>query len=203
MTTQVIPVPVKTRISNIDLIVKPLRRFVTDGKMTELNNFRLGVNFDEDSATCLIFTDMVNRTNMQLLKECACVVTNSTRSIAKLFYYRNIYAPLIWSSKKYPENCFFEIKLTLVGFYENTNYMIDSGESNETVVLYYSNLTSISQKPKTDEASFLIDFRDSWIRTDCIKFPKPSKFDYIAEVMIKVEAEREALHQIFRLIKRN
>lgn len=201
-STQVIPVPVKTRISNKDLIVKPLRRFVTDGKMAELKNFRLGVNYDEDSATCLIYTDMVNRTNMQFLKECAYLVTNSTRSIAKLFYYRNMYAPLIWRSKKHPKNSFFEIKLTLVGFDENTNYMMDSEESNETVVLYYSNLTSLSHKPETEETSFVNDFSDSWLNTDSIKFPKPIKFAYIAEEMIKVEVEREALHEIFKLNKK-
>ncbi|WP_163323000.1 hypothetical protein [Draconibacterium mangrovi] len=201
-STQVIPVPVTTDISNKDLIIKPLSRFVTDGKISKFKNFRLGVNFDKDSASCLIYTDMVNRTSMEYLKECSSIVISSISSIGKLLYLREIYAPLIWASKKYPKDALFRITLTLVGFDENTNIGIEGGESNKTVVLYYSNLSNFGYSPKLTEETFVDNFLDDWLSIGNFKYPKPIKFAYVTDEMIKVEVDRKELQEIFNSHKR-
>ncbi|MCY1719576.1 hypothetical protein OU798_04445 [Prolixibacteraceae bacterium Z1-6] len=201
-STQVIPIPASTDISNVDLIVKPLSRFVTDGKMSKFKNYRLGVNYDKDSASCLIYTDMVNQTSLQHLKECASIVISSTRAIAKLLYLRDIYIPLIWGSKKYPKDALFRIELTLVGFDENTNVSIEGGESNKTVVLYYSNLSNFGYSPKLTEETFVKNFLDDWLKIENFKFPKPIKFAYVTDEMIKVEVDRIELQEIFNTYKR-
>ncbi|WP_346862849.1 hypothetical protein [uncultured Draconibacterium sp.] len=201
-STQVIPIPATTEIRNVDLIVKPLNRFVTDGKMSKFKNYRLGVNYDKDSASCLIYTDMVNQTSMKHLKECASIVMSSSQSIAKLLYLRNIYIPLVWGAKKYPKDALFRIELTLVGFDENTNIGIEGEESNKTVVLYYSNLSNFDYLPKLTEETFVGNFLDDWLRIENFKFPKPIKFAYVTDEMIKIEVDRKELQEIYNSYRR-
>jgi hypothetical protein len=195
-STQAVPVPDTVKVKNVDVIIEPLKQFVTHGKISKFKNFRLGVNYDVDSASCLIFTDMVNNTNKPYLMESAYVVTEAKRSIAKLLYLRNIYAPLIWE-KNSDEISFVKRTFNLVGFEENNTTNIDSGVSFESVDLYYANLKNITYKQKLTEESFLNDFKDSWLKNDDYKFSKPLKFVYITDEMIKVEIEKKVLQDAF------
>ena len=201
-STQAVPVPITTEIKNVNLIVKPLSKFVTDGKISKFKNFKLGVNYDVDSASRLIYLDMVNHTNLPYLMECVSLITETTSSIGKLLLIRKIYAPLNWVSKDDSKNGFFRRKLTLVGFVENSNISMDTKESTETVVLYYSNLTSMSHRPKLTGTSFINDFMDDWLKIDNYEFPEPLKFSYKTDEMIRVEFDRKTLQKTFKDHKR-
>jgi hypothetical protein len=200
-STQVVPVPITTEIRSVDLIVESLGQFVTDGKISKFKNFKLGVNYDENSASRLIYIDMINHTNKPYLMECASLTTDATRSIAKLLYVRKIYAPLNWASKKNPNSGFLRRKLVLVGFIENKNVNMDTEKSTETVALYYSNLSSVSHKPKLTDSTFVNDFMDDWLKVNNYALPKPLKFNYETDEMIKAEFDRESLQKAFNSYK--
>lgn len=200
-STQAVPVPDKVKVLNVDIIVEPIKQFVTYKKISKFKNFRLGVNYDVDSALCLIFTDMVNHTNKPYLMECAAFVTKTTKSIAKLLYLRKIYAPLIWE-KDSEEISFVRRTFNLVGFEENTTTNIDSGVTVRSVDLYYANLKNIAYKQKLTEQSFLNEFKEIWLKGKDYKFHKPIKFAYVTDGMVKVEIERKVLQENFHLYKR-
>jgi hypothetical protein len=202
-STQVVPVPVTAEIKNVEVIIKPLRNFVTDGRISKFKNFKLGVNYDVDSANCLIYTDMVNRTELSYLMESAFLIANPTKAIAKLLYIRKIYAPLFWESKSKREPEMFARKLTLIGFAEHSNFNLDAGISTQSVVLFYSNLTNIEHRPILTESSFLNEFKDSWLDSDTSKIPEPLKFYHKTSEIICVEIERDKLHERFKLYKKD
>ncbi|WP_297097827.1 hypothetical protein [uncultured Draconibacterium sp.] len=202
-SSQVVPVPVKTEIKSFRVVTKPIKRFVSDGEMTKFKDFRFGVNYDKDSMLCLFYTDMVNATSMPYLKECAGAVVKTTKSIAKLLYFRKLYAPLLLEHNKFKDDPFFKRVLTLVGFDEYTKYNMGEKVSSETVVLYYSNLTSRSHKPKLTKESFANYLSDSWLDIKRNDLPKPLKFEYVTDEMIKVEYERNSLKQPFLIHKRS
>lgn len=202
-STQVVPVPVTAEIKNVEIIIKPLRNFVTDRKISKYKNFKLGVNNDVDSANCLVYTDLVNRTELSYLMESAFLYTNPTKAIAKLLYIRKIYAPLVWVSKSQGEPKFFARKLTLIGFSEHDNYTFDTGISTQSVELYYSNLTNMQYKPILTESSFLNDFKDAWLNTDTSKIPEPLKFQHRTSEIISVEIERDKIQERFKIHKKD
>jgi hypothetical protein len=202
-STQVVPVPVTAEVKNVEVIIKPLRNFVTDRKISQYKNFKLGVNYDVDSANCLIYSDMVNKTELSYLMESVFRVLYPTKAIAKLLYVHKIYAPLIWDSNIHGEPKIFARRLTLIGFAEHDNLNLDTDISTHTVELYYSNLTNRQYKPILTESSFLNDFKDAWLNTDTSKIPEPLKFQHRTSEIISVEIERDKLQERFKLHKRD
>ncbi len=200
-TTQTVPVPEKVKVKSVDLIIKPLKMYVTQRKISKFKNFKIGVNYDVDSASCLIFTDMVNKTNNPYLMECAAMVFNTNKSIAKLLFLRKIYAPLIWENNS-KDIEILKRTLHLIGFEENSTTNIESGAKVESVELYYTNLKNIKHKEILTEQSFINDFKDIWLEGCNYAFPKPLKFINATDDMIKVEFEKKNLQEAYITNKR-
>lgn len=203
-STQVVQIPKSSKTQKSDLIIKPLRKYVSHSQVVQYRHFKFGVIDDPDSAHFTMFIGKVNRTKHALLMRSAFQIYRSPNAIAKLLYANKIYAPSCLSMPH--EDPLFGTKsldLYLIGFSTSNQISSDPEAPSKVVDLIYSNPEDSHRfVAGLQEERFKSIFNDNWIQGSGFQISRSIKMTKIEIETFILKFDRKYLDEQYKRNKK-
>lgn len=199
-----VPIPKSSRLKSSSILNPILRPFVPDDKFHRYRKFKIGANYDQNSAIASILSGDVYKSKLPVFMRSFLQVLNTPIHSAKALILQKLYAP---PTLKRTERTELPIGgddfLHLVGFASSIEHKFKENKKVQLVHLYYANSSNFKLFAENLVSnSGIKDFVDDWLTDSGFDSSLNSKVKLEAKEVIQVTFEEEYLSELYKQNRR-